>query len=48
LTLEFRGALDTKATLHEGRDFRLRPTVCRLRDAFFIWRNQHNALGTRS
>jgi hypothetical protein len=34
LTLDSRGTLDTMATLHEGRDFRLRPTVCRLRDAF--------------
>jgi hypothetical protein len=29
LTLDSRGTLDTIATLHEGRDFRLRPTVCR-------------------
>jgi hypothetical protein len=34
LTLDSRGTLDTMATLHEGRDFRLRHTVCRLRDAF--------------
>jgi hypothetical protein len=34
LTLDFRGILDTMATLHEGGDFRLRPTVCHLRDAF--------------
>jgi hypothetical protein len=34
LTLDSRGTLDTMATLHEARDFRLRPTVCRLRDAF--------------
>jgi hypothetical protein len=26
--------LDTLSTLHEGIDFRLRPTACRLRDAF--------------
>jgi hypothetical protein len=29
LTLDSRGTLDIMATLHEGRDFRLRPTVCR-------------------
>jgi hypothetical protein len=34
LTLDSRGALDTMSTLHEGRDFRLRPTVYLLRDAF--------------
>jgi hypothetical protein len=34
LTLVSRVTLDTTATLHEGRDFRLRPTVCRLCDAF--------------
>jgi hypothetical protein len=34
LTLDPRGTLDKMATLHEGREFRLRPTVCRLRDAF--------------
>jgi hypothetical protein len=34
LTLDSRGTLDIIATLHEGRDFRIRPTVCRLRDAF--------------
>jgi hypothetical protein len=34
LTLDSRGTLDTMATLHEGGDFRLRPTICRLRDAF--------------
>jgi hypothetical protein len=34
LTLDSRGTLDTMATLHAGRDFRLRPTVCRLRDSF--------------
>jgi hypothetical protein len=34
LTLDSRGTFDTLATLHEGRYFRLRPTVCRLRDAF--------------
>jgi hypothetical protein len=34
LTLDSRGTLDTLAALHEGRDFQLRPTVCRLRDAF--------------
>jgi hypothetical protein len=34
LTLDSRGTLDTMATLHEGRDFRLLPIVCRLRDAF--------------
>jgi hypothetical protein len=34
LTLNSRGTLDTMATLHEGRDFRLRPTVCLLRVAF--------------
>jgi hypothetical protein len=34
LTLDSRDTLDTMATLHEGRDFRLRPTVYRLRDAF--------------
>jgi hypothetical protein len=34
LTLDSRGALDILATLHEGRDFWLRPTVCFLRDAF--------------
>jgi hypothetical protein len=34
LTLDSRGTLATMATLHEGRNFRLRPTVCRLRDAF--------------
>jgi hypothetical protein len=34
LTLDSRGTLDTMATLHEGRNFRLRPTACRLRDAF--------------
>jgi hypothetical protein len=33
LTLDSRGTLDTMATLHEGRDFRLSPTVCRFRDA---------------
>jgi hypothetical protein len=34
LTLDSRGTLDTMATWHEGRYFRLRPTVCRPRDAF--------------
>jgi hypothetical protein len=34
LTLDSRGTLDIMANLHEGRDFRLRPTVCSLRDAF--------------
>jgi hypothetical protein len=33
-TLDSRGTLDTMATFYEGRDFRLRPTVCHLRDAF--------------
>jgi hypothetical protein len=34
LTLDSHGTLDTMPTLHERRDFRLGPTVCRLRDAF--------------
>jgi hypothetical protein len=34
LTLDSRGTLDTMAFFHEGRDFRLRSAVCRLRDAF--------------
>jgi hypothetical protein len=34
MTLDCRGTLDTMATLHEGIDFRLRPTICLLRDAF--------------
>jgi hypothetical protein len=34
LTLDSRGTLNTMETLHEGRNFRLCPTVCRLRDAF--------------
>jgi hypothetical protein len=34
LTLDSRGTLDTMATLHDERDFRLRPTICHLRDAF--------------
>jgi hypothetical protein len=34
LTLDSHGTLDTMANLHEEGDFRLRPTVCRLRDAF--------------
>jgi hypothetical protein len=33
LTLD-SGTLDTMASLHERRDFRIRPTVCRLRDVF--------------
>jgi hypothetical protein len=34
LTLDSRRTLDTMATLREGKDFRLRPSICRLRDAF--------------
>jgi hypothetical protein len=36
LTLDSRGTLDTMATFHEGRDFRRRPTVCRLRVHFHL------------
>jgi hypothetical protein len=34
LTLDSRGTRDTMATLNEGREFRLRSTVCGLRNAF--------------
>jgi hypothetical protein len=34
LTLDSRDALGTMMTLHEGENFGLRPTVCRIRDAF--------------
>jgi hypothetical protein len=34
LTLDSRRTLDTMATFHVGRDFRLHPTVCRLHDGF--------------
>jgi hypothetical protein len=34
LTLDSRGTFVTMASLHEGRDFRLRPSVCRLLDLF--------------
>jgi hypothetical protein len=37
LTLDSRGTLDTMATLHERRGFRIRPTVCRLGDSFSSW-----------
>ncbi len=34
LSVDSRGLYSTVTTLHEGRDYRLRPTVCRLRDSF--------------
>jgi len=34
LTVDSFGLYSTISTLHEGRDYRLRPTVARLRDSF--------------
>lgn len=34
LTIDSHGLYSTITTLHEGKDYRLRPTVCRLRDSF--------------
>ena len=34
LTIDSHGLYSTITTLHEGRDYRLRPTVSRIRDAF--------------
>ncbi len=34
LTVDSLGLHTTISTLHEGRDYRLRPTVARLRDSF--------------
>ena len=34
LTIDSHGLYSTITTLHEGKDYRLRPTVCRVRDSF--------------
>ena len=36
LCVDSRGLFDTISTLHEGKDYRIRGTVARLRDSFAI------------
>ena len=33
-TVESHGLYSTVTTLHEGQDYRLRPTMCRMRDSY--------------
>jgi Reverse transcriptase (RNA-dependent DNA polymerase) len=34
ITVDRKGLVNTMSTLHDGKDYRLRPTVCRLHDSF--------------